>query len=335
MAQNTIFGDLLQSVAPQQNVRDYQHAARTFIDSLYRLSPKLGTLYHVFIDVNTTLSNLDTLAQIETGLLAKAVELPKYTVQNKIYNSYNRKTIQQEKVTYDPVTIKFHDDSADVVRNFWYDYFTHYYRDSDYQEVSNYQADSKYKKRQIQDWGYSPRKDNDNQPYLNSIRIYSLHQKRFSSYTLIRPVITAFQHGEHTAGEYAPIEHSLTVNYEAVLYDSGPVDQGTVLGFDQVHYDDTPSSLRNAGSVISTGENILKNIENGDLAAVIHGGVNIVNILTGSDIQIKQTPGVDLSRIGNGILQGQNPFSTVFAPTSASIEEGLQKARYKTGRIDL
>ena len=104
MSQNNIWGDILQSIAPNQNIRDYQHAARTFVDGLYRLSPKLNNLFHVFIDVNQSIANIDSLSQIETGLMAKTVQLPKFTVQTKTHNAYNRKTVQQEKITYDPVS---------------------------------------------------------------------------------------------------------------------------------------------------------------------------------------------------------------------------------------
>lgn len=326
MSQNNIWGQLLQSIAPNQNIRDYRHATRTFVDSLYRLSPKLNNLFHVFMDVNTNISSLDQLSQIETGLMAKNVQLPKYNVQNKTYNAYNRKTVQQERVNYDPVSITFHDDSADIVRRFWYDYFTYYYRDSDYQ-VDNYKDDSKYKQRQQQNWGFSPKTANTgNLPYLNSIRIYSLSKKRFSSYTLIRPMITNFQHGEHTAGGYEPMEHSMTINYEAVLYDSGPVSSGTVLGFGEEHYDNTPSPLRNAGSLISAGRNILDNVENGDLGSAVQNGINAFNILTGSNTQLKQAPSLDLSVIGNDIMKGASALSSVFVPTSSTIKNGLSRS---------
>ena len=61
MSQNNIWGELLQSIAPNQNIRDYQHASRTFIDGLYRLSPKLNNLFHVFIDINPSLPYNDPL----------------------------------------------------------------------------------------------------------------------------------------------------------------------------------------------------------------------------------------------------------------------------------
>jgi hypothetical protein len=326
MSQNNIWGDILQSIAPNQNVRDYQHAARTFIDGLYRLSPKLNNLFHVFIDVNQNLSNIDQLSQIETGLMAKQVQLPKFTVATKTHNAYNRKTIQQEKVTYDPVTITFHDDSADIVRKFWYNYYSYYYRDSDYR-IENFKDDSKYKQRQQKNWGYSPKIDlAGNIPFITSIRIYSLHQKRFSSYYLIRPMISIFQHGQHTSGEYQPMEHTMTVNYESVLYDTGPVSNGTVLGFSEVHYDQTPSPLRNLGALIGTGGSILSSIENGDLSSTVQNVINATNILNGTNTQIKQTPGLDLSQIGESIMKGRNPLSSIFVPTSGSVQNGISKA---------
>ena len=328
MSQNNIFGQILQAIAPQENIRDYQHAARTFVDGLYRLSPKYQSLFHVYMDINTDISGIQQVAQIETGMMAKHVNLPKFTVATKTYNAYNRKTVQQEKVSYDPVNITFHDDSSDVVRSFWKDYFTYYYRDSDYGSpggnMDRYKDNSKYKTRQQQNWGYTPRTSNSaNLPYLNSIRIYSLHQKRFSSYTLIRPVISTFQHGTHTTGEYAPMEHTMTVNYEAVLYDTGPVSDGTVLGFDGIHYDHTPSPLRNLGALVGGVESIFNNIENGDLGSAVQNSFNVYNVATGSNSQLLQTPNLNILGIGQTILQGQNPLSTVFAPTSATVNQGL------------
>ena len=341
MSQNNIWGDVLQSIAPNQNVRDYQHAARTFIDGLYRLSPKYSNLFHVFIDVNQNIAGMETtLPQIETGLMAKSVQLPKFTIQQKTHNAYNRKTVQQEKVTYDPVTITFHDDNEDIVRAFWYKYYSYYYRDSDY-EIENYKDDSKYKQRQQQDWGYSPKIDlAGNIPFITSIRIYSLHKKRFSSYTLIRPLISIFQHGQHVAGEYAPMEHSMTVNYESVLYETGPVSSGTVLGFGEEHYDQTPSPLRNLGALIGAGRNIFDNIENGDLGSTVQNVINATNIITGTNTQLKQAPALDLSQIGENIMKGRNPLSSIFVPTSGSVQQGISKATSgifgasNQGRID-
>lgn len=327
MPSNNIWGDVLQSIAPNQNIRDYQHAARTFVDSLYRLSPKYSTLFHVFIDIDPNVSTgIDQTSQIETGLMAKEVQLPKFSVQTKVHNAYNRKSIQQEKINYDPISITFHDDSDDIVRKFWYTYYSYYYRDSDY-DIDNFSDDSKYKKRDKQSWGYTPQSDlPGNRTLISSIRIYSLHQKRFSSYTLIRPMIQSFQHGQHTAGEYQPMSHTMTVNYESVLYQTGPVSNGTVLGFSDIHYDNTPSPLRNLGAGIGSVKNVIENIKNGDFGSAVQNAIGGVNIFTGSNAQLKQASALDLSSIGNNILKGRNPLSSIFVPTSSTVQNGLSKA---------
>jgi KaiC/GvpD/RAD55 family RecA-like ATPase len=324
-----------QQLGRGDNVKDYQHAARTFVDGLYRLAPKYQSLFHVFIDLNSAVAQSDQNSQIEIGLMAKQVTLPKYTVQNKIYNAYNRKTINQERINYDPVTLTFHDDSQNIVRDFWYKYYQHHYRDSDHQ-LSIYEQDHKYKQRQQQDWGFSPRVSGRAENYINAIRIYSLHQKQFSSYILIRPTITSFKHGDHTAGEYALMEHTMQVAYEAVQYESGPVANGTVLGFnvDGFHYDTTPSPLTSIGggtrSILGPGGlvegagDVVTNLQNGNLLGAALGAFRTGTNFKGADL--KAIARGEFEQTAKDILRGQNTQSSIFVPTQASIREGLAKA---------
>lgn len=323
----------LTQLSTGDEIKDYTHASKTFVDSLYRLGPKSTALFHVFIDVNPAIAKIDPIRQIEAGLLAKTVTLPKFSIQNKTLNAYNRKNIVQERINYDPITLTFHDDSANVVRNLWYDYYQFYYRDADYQEPL-YQAGHKYQQRRSQDWGYSPMSDTGPSNYLNSIRIYSLHQKQFSSYVLIRPTITSFAHGQHTQGDYSLLEHQMTVNYEAVQYEYGTVSNGTVKGFNVVHYDNSPSPLSTMGggttSIIGPGglvenaSDIVQNLQDGNYGAALLGSLRSYNNFKNADI--KQVASAELKQLGMSILRGQNTQSTLFVPTASSIQEGLAKA---------
>ena len=107
-------------------LRDQQHAARLFLDDNYRLSPKQTFLYYVQINLNQDLassilggpiSSQGISQQFEIGMLVKSVQLPKYTIDSKILNAYNRKNIVQQSIKYDPVSITFHDDNSDEVVN--------------------------------------------------------------------------------------------------------------------------------------------------------------------------------------------------------------------------
>jgi hypothetical protein len=325
------FDQFVTQLSKGDEIRDYQHATRTFVDGLYRLNPKLGSMFHVYIDVNSQIKPGDPT---EIGLMAKAVTLPKFTIQTKTYNAYNRKNIAQEKINYDPISITFHDDSSNVVRDFWQGYYQYYYNDWNHQE-SQYVNDDKYQKRQSQDWGFGPRTSGTNAVnYINSIRIYSLHQKYYSSYILMKPTITSFAHGQHVAGEYTPLEHTMQVAYEAVHYESGPVSAGSVLGFSNIHYDKTPSPLTAAGgsttSILGPGgladnaAGIKTNLANGNFAAAALGTLR--GFTAFKNTNIKNIAKAELAQTASNILRGQNTQSTIFVPTASSIRDALAKA---------
>lgn len=337
------FNSFLKEIATGDNVKDYQHASKLFVDSLYRLSPKYSFLFHVFIDVNPTAANLvsgyDFNTDIEIGMLAKTAQLPKFNIKNKVYNAYNRKNIVQDSINYEPITITFHDDSADVVRGFWGSYYSYYYRDGDYQEAA-YKQGHKYQKRQLTNWGFTPR---SSAPYLSSIRIYSLHQKYFSAYTLINPMITSFRHGEHQQGQNEVMQHEMTVAYEGIHYLSGPVSSSTVQGFDIIHYDNSPSPLTpfgggttsflGPGGLLDGAGSFVNNLSNGNiLAAGIIGARAYTNF---SKANLKTVAKAEFSQIGMNVLRGQNQQAIVFAPTASTIINGVTKAITPTPRTSI
>ena len=234
-------------------LRSYQHASRIFVDANYRLSPKYGFLFYVEFDFNPMISNVSNTAAQEMGMIVKNVNLPKFTMDVKAHNAYNRVNLVQNKINYDPINITFHDDQSDTIRDFWYDYYSFFYRDSDYSDAT-YQIISKYQERPSFEWGYTPRPVGgynaanayQNYQYIQAIRIYSLYQKNFSEYELVNPIITSFKHGEHANGENGNLlEHQMSVQFETVKYQTGYTTQNTVGGYIDLHYDNTPTPLVN------------------------------------------------------------------------------------------
>lgn len=321
-----------QAITPD-NLKDYRHASKLFVDDQYRLVPKNGFLYHVFFDIDPQVSRPDPgnpKRDSELGMLVKSVSLPKFTVDTKKYNAYNRPNWVQNKISYDTLNIAFHDDSADVVRNFWFDYFNYYYRDSDYQE-STYQTEHKYKSTRPTDkWGYTPR-NNSVKPYLRAIRIYSLNRKRFSEYRLINPLIKSFRHGEHQSGSQDTIAHDMQVDYESVLYFSGRTSPETVKGFADLHYDKTPSPLTPAGGgtksilgpggILETSDEALRNLAEGNYGAAVFLGAKAIKTATSMDLK-KAAIGEALE-IGKGVLRGNNPETRIFVPSLPSIQSDI------------
>lgn len=261
----------------------YEHATRLFLDDNFRLTPKQKFLYYVCINVNQSLlqnllgllpnngseavSSQTLIEQYETGLLAKRVELPRYNVNARTYNAYNRKNIVQNSLKYDPLNITFHDDAADTVTKFWNDIYTFYYRDSDYTS-STYQRPHKYQQRPSTGWGFSPRNGNLT-PFIRDIQIFSLHNKRFTEYRLINPTITAWRSSEHdSASSNELMDATMTVEFETVKMFTGYINAVDVNGFGVIHYDNTPSPISNSTTNIYTDSGILSVLTEGttDLA---------------------------------------------------------------------
>jgi len=236
---------------PIGQMRDYQHAKKIFVDSQYRLSPKYGFLFYVEFDFNPLITNLSNKTAQEMGMVVKSVNLPSFSIDIKAHNAYNRKNYVQNAIKYDPVTITFHDDQSDNVLSFWYDYYSYYFRDSDYADAT-YGALHKYQSRATFDWGYSPRPaigyngSNSAQPYqyIQAIRLYSLYQGNFDEYELINPIITNFKHGELANGANDNVlQHEMAVQFETVKYLTGRVTPTTVGGYIDLLYDNVPSPL--------------------------------------------------------------------------------------------
>lgn len=271
-----IAGTALNQALTTDNLKDFSHASKLFVGDQYRLVPKSGFLFHVFIDINGTVyDDANPNGMREIGLMAKTADLPKFTVETKTMNTYNRSTVVQSKIKYDPVSIVFHDDSSNLIRNFWINYYKRYYRDSDY-SLTQYALPFKYTDQKITDFGFSPNGDR----FLKAIRIYSLHKKRFSEYILVNPTIKSLRHGQHDSQTIDSImSHEMVVEYESVLYNSGKVSTGNPKGFAELHYDTSPSPLTprgggprsvfGPGGIIDTGKEVFEDFENGDYGSAL------------------------------------------------------------------
>ena len=243
MAITSNINNFLKPIGANNNgIRDYDHASRTFRANAYALHPRLSALYLCVFnfapDVANRFTNED---KIELPLMVKAVDLPSYSIDVQDHNQYNKRVYSQHKIEYGDTRVTFHDDASELVLKMWYNYMTHYYLDSTYR-LNDFQVRDRYTARNATAFGYA----NGNTKFFSSIQIYTLFDGKFSEYTLVNPIISAFQHPTHTAGDFAPMEHTMTVKYETVLYGSGVVDDANPKTFiNNLHYDTTPSPLGN------------------------------------------------------------------------------------------
>jgi len=329
-----IFDGFLQQLATGDQIKDFKHASRLFVDNNYALSPKYDWLYHVYFDLDPSLTRVARDRVLEAGMLVKSVDLPKFNIETKTFNNYNRPELVQTKLKYDTVQITFHDDQSDVVRNLWFDYFNHYYRDMDasYSDGSGtvnplYHSKNQYRLGQretLNNFGYTPRNHGGaNGPqYIQAIRIYSLHQKKFSEYTLVNPMITSFSHGNHTASGNGGLEHTMSISYTTILYASGYVTKNTVKGFADLHYDKSPSPLTAAGGgtnsilgpggIVSALDGFIKNPAAGAFGLFRSYNKN-------KNVDLKGLASAELLTAGMDILNGRDPRDRFFVPAVGNL----------------
>jgi hypothetical protein len=355
--------NLLQGFAPGQAVngisglKDYRHASKVFRTNNYALTPRLKYLFHVYFNINTAgipaLSNLfGTGNSSSVSVLVKTAQLPSYTFEVDVMNQYNRKRLVQTKINYDPVTLTFHDDTSDLIRTMWYNYYSYYYADPSqgYNNVPNqpgtsgqsatnvngfgYNTSDIYNSaRAVSDWGYIGETYNNSSqstasttaskpPFFNDITIYGLANKQFAQYTLINPIITGWQHDTYDYSQgNGTVQHTMSIRYETVKYYSGAVGGQTpsnnVLGFaDPAHYDTTPSPIARTGStntVFLQGGTVATTGYVQDLQAV-QSGFNGSQNVRGA----VQTAGVNI----NTYQRGPSRVSTTAYNNAQSIAQG-------------
>lgn len=260
----------LQAFPPGEGLRDYTHASKTFRSSNYNLAPRNKFLFYVYFNVNLNipaLANLFSGGKLSTlGLLVKTAQLPSYELDVSTMNQYNRKRLVQTKINYNPAQIVFNDDTSDLVRNMWYQYYQYYYSDPTYKygNVPNqngtlgilssplpvigtgYNTNDVYGPgRQWEHWGLSGQgytnptlnslatslltgPASGQEPFFNDITIYGMSQKTFAQYTMINPLITGWQHDTYDYSQGNQVmTNVMTIKYEAVKYYSGNISGST------------------------------------------------------------------------------------------------------------
>jgi hypothetical protein len=303
-----------------QTVSDYSHASELFRPNNLELLPKQSFLFHVFFEIDPSVTTqLSTGmgsyydSRLNVGLLAKRVQLPKFSTDIKVYNAYNRKNIIQQRIKYDPVTITIHDDSANIARNLWVDYYNWYYADARNRSETTYASPTKYDQRNEYDFGFSPKVVSNpaleitnpglaQQPFFRSVKIYSLHQKKYSEYILVNPVISQWQHGEHQQGQNDFMECSVTLEFETVIYNdnvpSNYIDSELVKNFPPEGLYDTEPRLN-----IPTRDTVYNQIGRNFLNVVARSVRNPSNFRNNFKNFVKSTATQAVSGISSKVTQ--------------------------------
>ena len=276
-------------------MKDYQHASRLYVDNNFKLMPKQKFLFHVVFNTDETLfvDGFNSNERYQLNMLVKQCDLPKYNMSYEEKTQYNKKMYAGTRIAYEPVNITFHDDHADTVNAFWKKYYEYNIADSIGMNsdltISN-TKDDYYNfgdARQTNKFGMdTPRKRQ--KPYLKGIEIFVLHKKRFTSMTLVNPVIGSFSHDNLDQADGAGVmNNTMQILYETVIYKSGIINKNNVPGFATINYDNSPSplsvlgggtnSIFGPGGVVDGIGSVIRNVQSGNILGAILGASNTYN----------------------------------------------------------
>ena len=319
------------ALSPKGNLGDYAHASRLFVTENQKLAPHTKFLYHCFFQIDpaasSVLPDLKSRHELEIGMLVKSVDLPKFSADVETKNKYNRKKNVQTAIKYNPVTITFHDDNYGVTTALLEAYYRYNFSDGNYKETPGAfnkagAGDNTYKGPGANQYSYGL--DNGQTvPFFQNIQISQMARKAYTTYTLVNPIVTDWQHDTLDSGDgTSTTVNTVTVMYESVFYSRGNVEtgsNGSPKGFgDQSHYDVTPSMLAGGGigGILGTASNLFGFITQGTgfnnplqaglaLAGLIRSARNLSSeglrqegfgILTGA---IGAAGGTDVSGVSN------------------------------------
>ena len=273
-------------------MKDYQHASRLYIDNNFKLMPKQKFLFHVVFNTDETLfvDGFNANERYELNMLVKACDLPKYNMSMEEKTQYNKKMYTATRIAYEPVNITFHDDHADTVNAFWKKYYEYNIADSvgmnSDLSISNTKDDyyDGIDKKTTTKFGLDTPKQRQ-KPYLKGIEIFVLHKQRFTSMTLVNPVIGSFSHDSLDQADGAGVmNNTMQILYETVIYKAGIINKNNVPGFATVHYDNSPSplsvlgggtnSIFGPGGVVDGIGSVIRNVNNGNILGAILGASN-------------------------------------------------------------
>ena len=277
-------------------MKDYQHASRLYIDNNFKLMPKQKFLFHVVFNLDESIfqTKFSSSERYQLNMLVKTCDLPKYNMSMEEKTQYNKKMYTATRIAYEPVNITFHDDHADTVNAFWKKYYEYNIADSvgmnsdltisatkdDYYDFGD-------KARRTTKFGLDTPKQSK-KPYLKGIEIFVLHKQRFTSMTLVNPVIGSFSHDNLDQADGAGImNNTMQILYETVIYKAGIVNKNNVPGFATINYDHSPSplsilgggtnSIFGPGGIVDGIGSVMRDVQSGNILGAILGASNTYN----------------------------------------------------------
>ena len=205
-------------------LRDYTHASWVFLkEDGYVMLPKFGFLFFVRIIFNQPGQSQNGERSKTISVLCKSADLPKFNIEFEELNKYNKKEVIPKKLKYESVTLTFHDDVKNTIRDMWLAFNSYYFADAGVTPEAWAQDDTYAENRTFNRYGLD---NNQTVKFIKSVDIYSMGNHKYTKYSLINPLITSFDFDRQEYSDGAKtLETQVRLDYETVLYYEGSTEE--------------------------------------------------------------------------------------------------------------
>ena len=156
------------------------------------------------------------------SFLVKYIDKPKITPTVEEIHQYNKRRLIHTGLTYDPVSIRFHDSVSDGALHFWQDYFQWYFADGRGKDTNSWLYDQTNPDMRGDDWGFSPNdaySSSFTNNFLTEMKLWQFWGGYYTAMSFVNPKIITFDHDANDYSEGAiGSEITLQMRYEGVVY---------------------------------------------------------------------------------------------------------------------
>ena len=332
----SFINNYLRGIGAGGFMKDYRHASNLYATSNYRLSPKFRFLYHCVFVLDRSIKTLN-YQDNEVGFMVKSVDLPGINFEVEEIKQYNRKSYNYTGVAYSPVSIVFHDDNANTIRNFLANVYNHYISDGS-------KSDGEYSVRTagVKDtyleasssatlsWGLDSNYTTQGKNLIKEIQIYSLSKGIGSRYTLKNPIVTQFSHGSHEQSDAGgPKDSSMSISYDAFTYADVNIASIPNFGtaYDRLSGSTSSGVFSTAEGIVSNLRNVLDSVNDGNPYSILNTAVQTAAQLDafGSRNLIQTTFGSSLPSTVEQVAKNiTNEFPTATLKKAQEIKNGIK-----------
>ena len=145
--------------------------------------------------------------------LVKSVDTPSFSVATETLDQYNRKRIVQTRTNYDPIAVRFHDDSDHQVAAMFANLLM--FNNKDFLE----KTPDEWSRGILTD--FAEREYGQNyKANFTAFHIAKINNGQVHITTLYNPVVSDFKYDSLDYADSNPLEIALTVEYEGVFFET-------------------------------------------------------------------------------------------------------------------